>query len=106
MSRRNYDEDQASIEALQREMAVDEIRGDGMDEFLRDLWKKMLRAQEKGNDFDLTFEEIVEAWGYAAKSRATAYLPMLVEAGYVISKERGTITKYRALPAEEVEGEH
>ena len=64
---------------------------------LRELWQLMLDAQNEGGGFDLTFNEIIEAWGYKSKAAASTYLPLLVEAGLVKSKKRGNRTAYRAV---------
>ncbi len=64
---------------------------------LRELWQLMLDAQNKGGGFDLTFKEIIEAWGYKSKAAASVYLPLLVEEGLVKSKKHGNRTAYRAV---------
>lgn len=66
-------------------------------ERLKELYGLMLDAQETANGFDLSFDEIVEAWGYKSKSAATVYLPILVDAGLVISRTRNRKTSYRAI---------
>ena len=64
---------------------------------LEELHSKMLTAQNDGGGFDLTFKEIISAWGYQSKAAASHYLPLLEEAGLVKSKKRGTRTAYRAV---------
>ena len=67
---------------------------------LKHLHQLMLKAQRKNKGFDLTFDEIVSAWGYKSKSAGSAYLPLLVKAGLAIKKESGTKTIYRAIEKE------
>lgn len=69
-------------------------------ETLKVLHRLMWEAQKRGGDFDLTFQEIATAWDYKSKSAPTLYLPILVKAGLVKAKTRGTRTVYRAVEKE------
>lgn len=67
---------------------------------LIDMYKKMLKAQRDGGDFDLTVRDLCLIWNYPTSTSSAVYhIPKLIDMGLVKCKPASTggHKRYRAI---------